>query len=92
MAAAYGRVVALHLTIIFGTIAAAFLGAPIGALLVLVALKTALDLGLHLRDRSRADLALSKAAAGAMSASVPPIPSAPPVPSGPPAPGASNPA
>ena len=55
MAGAYGRVVVLHLTIIFGSMIVAFLGAPIGALLVLVALKIAFDLGLHLRERSRAD-------------------------------------
>ena len=54
MAAVYGRVVVLHLTIIFGAMLVAFLGAPIGALLVLVVLKTAFDLGLHLRERRRA--------------------------------------
>ena len=53
MGSVYGRVVVLHLTIIFGSMVVAFLGAPIGALLVLVALKTAFDLGLHLRERSR---------------------------------------
>ncbi|HXG27113.1 MAG TPA: DUF6498-containing protein, partial [Candidatus Binatia bacterium] len=53
MAAVYGRVVVLHLTIIFGSVVVAFLGAPIGALLVLVILKTAFDLGLHLRQRRR---------------------------------------
>ena len=55
MAAPYGRVVVLHLTIIFGAFAAAALGAPIGALLLLVGLKTAFDLGLHLRERRSAD-------------------------------------
>ncbi|HET7182586.1 MAG TPA: DUF6498-containing protein [Candidatus Limnocylindrales bacterium] len=54
MAAPYGRVVVLHVTIIFGAFAIAFIGAPIGALLILVALKTALDLGLHLRERRSA--------------------------------------
>jgi hypothetical protein len=54
VAAVYGRVVVLHLTIIFGAFVVAFLGAPIGALLVLVVLKTAFDLGLHLRERRRA--------------------------------------
>lgn len=44
----------LHLTIILGSFVVAFLGAPIGALLILVALKTAFDLGLHLRERRRA--------------------------------------
>lgn len=54
MAAVYGRVVVLHLTIIFGAMIVSFLGAPIGALLVLVVLKTAFDLALHLRERRRA--------------------------------------
>lgn len=53
MGSVYGRVVILHLTIIFGAFVVAFLGAPIGALLVLVVLKTAFDLGLHLRERRR---------------------------------------
>lgn len=55
MAAPYGRVVILHLTILFGAFVVAFLGAPIGALLLLVVLKTAFDLGLHLRERRSAD-------------------------------------
>ena len=50
MFAPYGRVVMLHLTIIFGAFLIAILGAPIGALLVLVIVKTAFDLGLHLRE------------------------------------------
>jgi Family of unknown function (DUF6498) len=54
MARVYGRVVVLHLTIILGSFVVAFLGAPIGALLILVVLKTAFDLGLHLRERRRA--------------------------------------
>jgi hypothetical protein len=54
MATVYGRVVVLHLTIIIGSLVVAFLGAPIGALLVLVVLKTAFDLALHLRERRRA--------------------------------------
>lgn len=55
MGAVYGRVVVLHLTIIFGAFLVAALGAPIGALLVFVILKTAFDLGLHLRERRKAD-------------------------------------
>lgn len=54
MAAPYSRVVVLHLTIIFGGMVVAFLGAPIGALLVLVGLKTAFDLSLHLREHRAA--------------------------------------
>ena len=54
MGSVYGRVVVLHLTILFGGIVVAFLGSPLGALLVLVALKTAFDLGLHVREHRKA--------------------------------------
>lgn|SRR5262245_5688423 len=53
MGAAYGRVVVLHLTILLGSFAIALIGAPIGALVVLVVLKTAFDLQLHLREHRR---------------------------------------
>lgn len=53
----YGRLVILHVTIIIGAFVSIFLGTPLGSLLVLVVLKTALDLGLHLRQH-RSDLAL----------------------------------
>jgi hypothetical protein len=69
MGSVYGRVVVLHLRFIFGSIVVAFLGSPVGALLVLVALKTAFDLGLHLRERGKAGLLLP--AAGARAAGVP---------------------
>jgi hypothetical protein len=62
MARVYGRVVVLHLTIIFGAFVVAFLGSPIGALLVLVVLKTAFDLGLHLRERRGAAPLMASAA------------------------------
>lgn len=55
MGSAYGRVIVLHLTILIGSIVVAFLGAPIAALVVLVALKTAFDLALHLRQHRAAD-------------------------------------
>lgn len=48
MVAPYGRVVVLHLTIIFGAFVVALVGAPIGALVILVVLKTLLDLRIHL--------------------------------------------
>lgn len=54
MTAPYGRVIVLHLTIILGAFAVAFLGAPVWALVVMVVLKTMLDLGAHLGDRERA--------------------------------------
>jgi Family of unknown function (DUF6498) len=75
MAAPYARVVILHLTIILGAFVVAFLGSPIGALVVLVALKTAFDLGLHLRERGRADSAWARTAAtGRASAASPVLP------------------
>lgn len=54
MSAPYGRVIVLHLTIILGAFAVALLGAPVWALVVMVVLKTGLDLGAHVRDRERA--------------------------------------
>ncbi|HYO42767.1 MAG TPA: DUF6498-containing protein [Candidatus Limnocylindrales bacterium] len=54
MAAPYARVVVLHLTIIFGAFAVALIGQPIGALVVMVVLKTGVDLAAHLGERARA--------------------------------------
>jgi len=54
MGAPYARVVILHLTIIFGAFAVALLGQPIGALVVMVVLKTGVDLAAHLGERARA--------------------------------------
>lgn len=54
MARPYGRVVVLHLTIILGAILVATLGQPIALLVLLVVLKTALDLLLHLRSHREA--------------------------------------
>ena len=50
MFAPYRRLVALHLTIIFGAMAAMFTGAPAAAVAILVAIKTAIDVGLHLAE------------------------------------------
>jgi Family of unknown function (DUF6498) len=55
MFAPYGRLVILHITIIVGAIAISTTGAPVAAIVILVALKTILDLGLHLLERSHAD-------------------------------------
>jgi Family of unknown function (DUF6498) len=66
MGAVYGRVVVLHLTIIFGAMVVAFLGSPLGALLVLIVLKTAFDLTLHLREHRNA----ARGAQGALTPSV----------------------
>lgn len=43
----YGRIVILHVTIIFGGLAAQELGSPLWALLLLIILKTGYDLGVH---------------------------------------------
>jgi len=46
----YGRLVVLHVTIIIGAMAISVTGAAIAALAVLVLLKIALDVGLHLAE------------------------------------------
>ena len=53
MFAPYGRLVVLHVTIILGAITISATGAPVAAIVVLVVLKTALDLALHLREHRR---------------------------------------
>lgn len=53
MKAPYGRVVVLHVTIIFGGFAVEASGAPIVALALLVALKIAVDLAAHLAEHRR---------------------------------------
>lgn len=50
----YPRIVVMHLTIIFGAMLAVTLGSPVYALVLLLALKTAVDLQAHLRERRRA--------------------------------------
>jgi hypothetical protein len=57
----YGRVVVLHLTILFGGFGVQALGAPVWALLLLVGLKTGIDLFAHLKEH----LAVPKTTAGA---------------------------
>jgi hypothetical protein len=54
MGAPYARVIVLHMTIILGAFAVAIVGAPIGALVVMVVLKTVIDLSAHLAERRRA--------------------------------------
>jgi hypothetical protein len=48
----YGRVVVLHVAILFGGIVAQFLGSPVFLLLLLIGGKTLLDLGLHLAEHA----------------------------------------
>jgi hypothetical protein len=54
MFAPYRRLIALHLTIIFGAMAVVFTGAPVAAVAILVGVKTLLDLGLHLAEHRAA--------------------------------------
>ena len=53
MGAPYRRVVVMHLTIIFGGIFLKAFGAPFVALLLLICLKTCIDVMAHLQERSR---------------------------------------
>lgn len=54
MSAPYGRVVVLHVTILFGAFLVGSLGSPLAALVLLVVLKTGIDLAAHLREHRRA--------------------------------------
>ena len=54
MSAPYGRVVALHLTIIFGAFLVGSLGSPLPALVLLIVLKIGIDLAAHRREHRRA--------------------------------------
>lgn len=49
----YARVIVLHLTILAGGFAAMALGAPLVSLVILVALKTAIDWSAHVRERRK---------------------------------------
>ncbi len=55
MSKPYGRVVVLHLTILFGGFGVQALGSPLWALLLLVVLKTGIDLAAHLREHRKSD-------------------------------------
>ena len=50
MFAPYGRLFILHVTIIFGAFVSLMIGSPIGAIVVLVLVKTGADLALHVRE------------------------------------------
>ena len=50
MFAPYGRLVILHMAILLGAFVSLTIGSPVGALIVLVILKTIVDLTLHLRE------------------------------------------
>lgn len=53
MASFYKRIVVMHLTILFGGFLTMSLGSPVWAVVLLVALKTAVDAWAHLRERKR---------------------------------------
>lgn len=50
MFAPYGRLVILHLTILFGAFLSLAIGSPIGAIVVLVLIKTVVDVAFHVRE------------------------------------------
>lgn len=49
----YGRIVVMHIAILGGGFLTFVLGSPIGVLLVLVVLKTGLDIALHLQEHTK---------------------------------------
>jgi hypothetical protein len=53
MAQPYGRVVILHVTILAGGFLIGALGSPIFALLILIVLKTVIDIQAHLREHKK---------------------------------------
>jgi hypothetical protein len=53
MAAPYGRVIILHVTIIFGGFITMALGSPKFVILLLVFFKTIVDLGFHMREHGK---------------------------------------
>jgi hypothetical protein len=55
MMSVYGRVVVLHVTILLGAFVVGFFGTPLAALVLLVGLKTLIDLFFHLREHRRAE-------------------------------------
>jgi hypothetical protein len=56
MSEPYSRVVVLHVTILVGGFFADSLGAPLAALILLVLLKTVIDLLAHLREHRKAEM------------------------------------
>lgn len=47
----YGRIMVLHVTVLLGGFLITSLGSPVVAIVLLVGLKTAIDLGAHLKER-----------------------------------------
>lgn len=65
MAQPYSRVFVLHFTIIIGGILTQAMGAPVGALLVMIAVKTTIDLSAHRKERAKFGAASTTRVAGA---------------------------
>jgi len=61
----YGRLMVLHVTLIFGAFAIALTGASVAAVAILVLLKIALDVGLHLAEHRGLYIATAANGAGA---------------------------
>ena len=57
----YSRVVALHLTIVVGAFLIAILGTPVAALVLLISLKTAIDVRAHLGEHRKAERRVEEA-------------------------------
>jgi hypothetical protein len=53
MSQPYSRIVVLHLTVLFGGWVVMLLGSPLGALIVLIALKAAADFRGHVAERQK---------------------------------------
>jgi Family of unknown function (DUF6498) len=64
----YSRVVVLHVTILAGGFLVEILGTPVAALVLLVVLKTAIDVRAHLKEHRKAELRLDEASANDWSA------------------------
>ena len=56
----YGRIIALHITIIFGAFLTEAFGSPLGLLVILMMLKTSVDLAMHQAERRKLATSLSK--------------------------------
>ena len=61
----YGRLMVLHVTLIFGAFAIALTGASVAAVAILVLLKIALDVGLHLAEHRDIYIPTAEGGAGA---------------------------
>ena len=53
MGSPYGRVVVMHLAVLFGAFLTMALGSPVGILIILVGIKTYLDVVFHLRQHKK---------------------------------------